>query len=268
MDSTVLITGAMGGLGRSVVESFSADGWRIVAPARSPGSDDPAKHPPGLEVIEADLTDATAVQHVVQRAAGQASAPLRAVVNLVGGYAGGPRVHETPIEDFERQFRLNLRPTYLVTQAALPHLRDGGTIVCVSSRAAVQPFSGAAGYIAAKAAVIAFAQAVAIEYRDEGIRCNAVLPSVIDTPSNRALSPRPTNPAGSRPTTSPRSSISCAPTNQMRSAAPRSPSTGAPDEGRGIRGPSDSAPRPRRIECQATRRHRRPDRLRHRHRGQ
>lgn len=84
---------------------------------------------------------------------------------------------------------LNLRPTYLVTQAALPHLRDGGSIVCVSSRAAVQPFAGAAGYISAKAAVIAFAQAVAVEYRDEDVRCNAVLPSVIDTPSNRRTQP-------------------------------------------------------------------------------
>lgn len=57
------------------------------------------------------------------------------------------------------------------------------------SRAAVQPFAGAAGYIASKAAVIAFAQAVAVEYRDEGIRCNAVLPSVIDTPANRRAQP-------------------------------------------------------------------------------
>ena len=79
-------------------------------------------------------------------------------------------MHETPIEDFERQFPLNLRPTYLVTQAALPHLIDagGGAIVCVSTRAALQPFSGAAGYIASKAAVMAFAQALAVEYRDDG----------------------------------------------------------------------------------------------------
>jgi NAD(P)-dependent dehydrogenase (short-subunit alcohol dehydrogenase family) len=113
------------------------------------------------------------------------------VANLVGGYAGGSRVHETPVEQFEQQLKLNLRPTYLVSQAAIPHLLEGGggAIVCVSSRAAIQPFSGAAGYIASKAALIAFAQAVATEYRDEGVRCNAVLPSVIDTPANRAGQP-------------------------------------------------------------------------------
>jgi NAD(P)-dependent dehydrogenase (short-subunit alcohol dehydrogenase family) len=100
-------------------------------------------------------------------------------------------VHETPVEDFERQFRLNLRPTYLVTAAAATQMIEvgGGAIVCVGTRAALQPFPGAAGYIASKAAVIAFAHAVAVEYRDKGIRCNAILPSVIDTPANRASMP-------------------------------------------------------------------------------
>jgi NAD(P)-dependent dehydrogenase (short-subunit alcohol dehydrogenase family) len=100
-------------------------------------------------------------------------------------------VHETAIEEFEKQYRLNLRPTYLVTSAALPHLLEagGGSIVCVGTRAALQPFSGAAGYISSKAAVIAFAQAVAAEYKNDGIRCNVILPSVIDTPANRASMP-------------------------------------------------------------------------------
>jgi NAD(P)-dependent dehydrogenase (short-subunit alcohol dehydrogenase family) len=113
------------------------------------------------------------------------------VVNLVGGYAGGAKVHELPLADFERQFTVNLRPTFLVVQAALPHLVEagGGSIVCVSSRAAVQPFPGASGYIASKAAVTAFAQAVAVEYRAAGVRCNVVVPSVIDTPANRAAQP-------------------------------------------------------------------------------
>jgi NAD(P)-dependent dehydrogenase (short-subunit alcohol dehydrogenase family) len=60
----------------------------------------------------------------------------------------------------------------------------------VGTRATLQPFKGAAGYIASKAAVIAFSQAVAIEYRDDGVRCNTILPSVIDTPANRASMPK------------------------------------------------------------------------------
>ena len=88
-------------------------------------------------------------------------------------------------------FRLNLRPTFLVTRAAVPFMLDkgGGSIVCVSARAAVQPFGGAVGYISSKAAVLAFAQAVAADYRDLGVRCNAVLPSVVDTPANRSAQP-------------------------------------------------------------------------------
>ncbi len=119
------------------------------------------------------------------------AAPLTGVVNLVGGFHAGERVHETPIDVFERQFALNLRPTYLVTQAAVPHMieRREGSIVCVGTRAALQPFPGAAGYISSKAAVIAFAQAVAVEYKHDGIRANAILPSVIDTPANRASMP-------------------------------------------------------------------------------
>ena len=66
----------------------------------------------------------------------------------------------------------------------------GGSIVCVGTRAALQPFPGAAGYISSKAAVIAFAHAVAVEYKDDGVRCNAILPSVIDTPANRASMPK------------------------------------------------------------------------------
>jgi NAD(P)-dependent dehydrogenase (short-subunit alcohol dehydrogenase family) len=65
----------------------------------------------------------------------------------------------------------------------------GGSIVCVGTRAALQPFKGAAGYISSKAAVIAFAHAVAVEYRDDHVRCNAILPSVIDTPANRGAMP-------------------------------------------------------------------------------
>jgi NAD(P)-dependent dehydrogenase (short-subunit alcohol dehydrogenase family) len=144
-----------------------------------------------LEVVEADLLDPGAVERAVAHAAGVKDAPLRAVVNLVGAYAGGTPVHETPPEDFERLLTVNLRPTFLVTRAALPHLlaAGGGAIVCVSARAAVQPFAGAAAYATAKAGVLAFAQAVAVEYKANGVRCNTLLPSVIDTPANRAAQP-------------------------------------------------------------------------------
>lgn len=182
MDRTALITGGTGGLGRAVVGAFVGNGWRVVVPDVAPAELE------GAEVVEADLTDAGQVAGVVERAAAREDAPLRAVVNLVGGFAADQPVTATPLDVFEAQFALNLRPTYLVTQAALPALvaAGGGSIVCMSSRSALHPFAGAAGYCASKAAVIAFTQVVAREHAADGVRCNAVLPAMIDTPANRA----------------------------------------------------------------------------------
>jgi NAD(P)-dependent dehydrogenase (short-subunit alcohol dehydrogenase family) len=188
MERSVLVTGGAGGLGEAVVETLLDHNWRVVAPVRAGSTD---RLPKGAVGVEADLSVPAEVRAAVAIAAGEPDAPLRAVVNLAGAYAGGSLVHETTVEDFEAIIRVNLRPTYLVTAAALPHLVDagGGSVVCVSSRAAVAPFSGAAGYATAKAAVLAFANAVAVEYRSSEVRCNTVLPSVIDTPANRAAQP-------------------------------------------------------------------------------
>ncbi len=188
MEATAIVTGGTGGLGSAVVGRLLDGGWRVVVPWIVESELERMDEHEGLTLVRADLFDAAAASEVVEAA----QAPLRGVVNLVGGFAMGARVHETDIEEFERQFRLNLRPTYLVTHAALPRLLEagGGSIVCVGTRAALQPFKGAAGYISSKAAVIAFAQAVAAEYKDDGIRCNAILPSVIDTPANRESMPK------------------------------------------------------------------------------
>ena len=179
------MTGAAGALGGAVVRRLLTDGWRVVAVVRG------AEYVDGAVTARADVTDPAAVADAVNMAAADAAAPLRAVVNLVGGYATGGRVHETAVEEFEAMFRLNLRPAYVVTAAALPYLiaSGGGSVVCVGSRASARPFSGAAGYIASKAALVALVDALAVEYREDGVRINAVLPSVIDTAANRAAQP-------------------------------------------------------------------------------
>jgi NAD(P)-dependent dehydrogenase (short-subunit alcohol dehydrogenase family) len=190
-DRTILVTGGTGALGSAVVAAFLDAGWRVAVTWIEARELERVGEREGLVLVEADLFDEAAVDRAVAEAAGDPAAPLQAVANLVGGYAGGARVHETSPEDFERQLSVNLRPTFLVTRAAVPHLiaAGGGSVVCVSTRAAVQPFPGAAGYIVSKAAVLAFVKAIAIEYRDDGVRCNAILPSVIDTPANRASQP-------------------------------------------------------------------------------
>ena len=191
MEATAIVTGGTGGLGSAVVERLLAESWRVVVPWIVAKELERLPRREGLELVEADLFDERSVAHVAAVATASGAPPLKGLVNLVGGFAIGKRVHETPLGQFEAQFRMNLRPTYLVTQAALPALLEQGdaAIVCVGSRAALRPFTGAAGYISSKAAVVAFAQALSAEYLDDGIRCNAILPSVIDTPANRASMP-------------------------------------------------------------------------------
>jgi NAD(P)-dependent dehydrogenase (short-subunit alcohol dehydrogenase family) len=140
----------------------------------------------GVELIQADLFDPNAAAAAVA-----AVSNLAAVVNLVGGYAEGGRIHETEPDEFDRLMRLNLRPNVLLARAAIPRFirGGGGAFVAVSARPALRPFSGAAPYIVAKAAVLSFVQTLDAEYRHDGVRANAVLPSVIDTPANREQQP-------------------------------------------------------------------------------
>jgi NAD(P)-dependent dehydrogenase (short-subunit alcohol dehydrogenase family) len=191
MSATAIVTGGTGGLGSAVVARLLDDGWRVVVPWIVERELERVQPREGLQLIQADLSEPGAVRDVTAAASSDRGAPLTGLANLVGGFAAGGRVHETPIDEFEKQFRLNLRPTYLMTQAVVPHMIEagGGSIVCVGTRAALQPFPGAAGYVASKAAVIAFAQAVATEYKNDRVRCNVILPSVIDTPANRVSMP-------------------------------------------------------------------------------
>ena len=186
-DPTVLVTGGTGGLGAAVTKAFLDDGWRVVVPWIAERELERVEAHDRLELVRADLFDPDAVASAVQ----SAGPSLRAAVNLVGGFAEHGRVHETPIETFEEQLRLNLRPTYLVCAAVLPTLlhAGGGAIVCVSSRSALRPFPGAAGYVVSKSAVLALVDALDAEYRKDRIRDNAELPSVIDTPFNRSSMP-------------------------------------------------------------------------------
>jgi len=186
-DRSAFVTGGTGGLGPAVIESMLDVGWRVVAPVL-PGDPAADRMPGGAITVEADLMDQESVRSAVATAAAEASAPLHAVVNLVGGYADGQPVAGTPLEAFESSLALNLRTAYVVTAAALPVLQraGGGSVICVSSRAARRPFAGAAGYVASKAAVLAFARVVALEGEEHGIRCNTIVPTLISTPANRA----------------------------------------------------------------------------------
>jgi NAD(P)-dependent dehydrogenase (short-subunit alcohol dehydrogenase family) len=169
----VLVAGGTGALGEAVVTDLRGAGYEVTIADR-------AHEPP------VDLLDTAAAAAAVE-----AIEDLDAVVNLVGGFAMGPKVEGVMLDDFERMLRLNLVPAFNLARAAMPAMatRGSGAFVCVSARAALQPFPGAAGYITAKAAVLAFIKVLDAEYVGAGVRSNAVLPSVIDTPANRESMP-------------------------------------------------------------------------------
>ena len=182
---TVLVAGGTGYLGNAVVRELIGSGYDVAATWVIERERERLESEP-VELIEADLFDADQVDAAI------AAVPeLEAVVNLVGGFSDGPRVHETDPDEFERMLRLNVMPGFLIARAAMPRMmeRGGGAFVGVSARPALRPFAGAAGYISSKAAVLALVQALDAEYKGDGIRCNAILPSVIDTPANRQSMP-------------------------------------------------------------------------------
>lgn len=170
MPDTVLVTGASGGLGGAVLEVLEGAGWAIAALGRD----------------NADLTDAEDTARAVSAIEGPA-----AVVHLVGGFESGPRVHEVDPAGFARMVEMNLTTTFNVARATIPALieRGGGAFVAISAKAAERPFAGAAAYVSAKAAVLAFVRALDAEYRAEGVRANVLLPGMIDTPANREAMP-------------------------------------------------------------------------------
>jgi NAD(P)-dependent dehydrogenase (short-subunit alcohol dehydrogenase family) len=186
----VLVAGGTGALGGAVLRELRAAGHPVTATwvgerERDRVLDDLGEDD-GLSLVQADLMDRDAVREAVESVEG-----LGAVVNLVGGFSAGPRVHETEPDEWEKLLRLNLRPGFLLARAAMPRLieRGGGAYVGVSARPALNPFSGAAAYVTSKAAVLAFVKALDADYRRDGVRANAILPSVIDTPANRAGQP-------------------------------------------------------------------------------
>lgn len=194
-DQVAVVTGGTGALGQAVTLRLLAEGamvavpyavekererlWERVAPA------DRAR----LVLEPVDVTDLAAMTTFADRLV-KARGRLDVLVAGVGGFAGGALV-ETDEATWRRMLDLNLASAFAAARAVVPHmLRAGyGRVVVVASRAVVPPAAGFIAYTVAKAGAIALVQALAQETRAQGVTVNAVLPSTMDTPANRAAMP-------------------------------------------------------------------------------
>jgi NAD(P)-dependent dehydrogenase (short-subunit alcohol dehydrogenase family) len=198
-DRVVLITGASGALGRAVSGKIAAAGARVALTGRKREPLDELAsglvREFGLSgdramVQASDLGKSDEVRALVEAVAGRWGG-VDALVNLAGGWRGGKTLAELSDEEWDSALEMNLRSAFLVNRAVLPFMvkKGWGRIVNISSRAAESPGPKQAAYNVAKAGVIALTGSIAAEYRKNGIAANVILPSIIDTPSNRSQMP-------------------------------------------------------------------------------
>ena len=186
---TVVVTGGTGALGRAAVERFLNDGAAPVVTYRSDRERNEASFGGKARARRVDLADEASVRDLY---AGLEN--VWASVHLAGAFAMAP-VADTSAADFEKMFRVNAMTCFLCCREAVRKIRAtsgsaGGRIVNVAARPAVVPIGGMIAYSASKAAVASITQSLAEEVKPEGILVNAVLPSLMDTPANRAAMPK------------------------------------------------------------------------------
>jgi NAD(P)-dependent dehydrogenase (short-subunit alcohol dehydrogenase family) len=193
-----LVTGAAGALGAAVSRALSQSGCKLVladGPTARPRLEALAASLGGASVVAGDIAlESTWAEAMPRIARELGDAPTKAAL-IAGGWRGGKSLHEDTTDDVWRaMFDANVETVHRTLRAVLPPMvaRGRGSVVVVGSRAAVQPSTSArsAAYAASKAAVVALAQAVAAEVLPHGVRVNAILPSTLDTPANRAAMPK------------------------------------------------------------------------------
>ena len=195
-NNVVLVAGGTGGLGHAVTSAFLEESASVVVTYRNQPEWEKFKtaayaHAARLEGHEVDVTDEAAVRQLVEKILSK-QGRLDAMVNTVGGYAGGLKLWEMETRTFEQLLNLNLRSGYALSRAVVPAmLKQGhGAIVNVASKAALDHAAGASAYAASKAAAVAMMDSLAADIKGTGVRVNTILPSIIDTETNRKAMPQ------------------------------------------------------------------------------
>ena len=179
-----LITGAAAGIGRATCLAFSAAGAEVIATDRDlSGLQRLAAELDGLRIAALDVTDPQAIERTVAEAG-----PIDILFNCAGVVPAGA-ILDTTRTDWQRAFDINVTSIFDMMRAVLPGMidRGGGNIINVASVVStIKMAPGRSAYAASKAAVIALTRSVALDYVGKGIRCNAICPGTVDTPSLEA----------------------------------------------------------------------------------
>ena len=192
-----LIPGGLGGVGRPLVHAFVESGATVVAAASGAHEDEVAALRAELDASrdrfffqQANVSEEPEVERLVWSVV-ERHHHLDILVNAVGGWMAGQPVTALELETWKRMMAVNLHPAFLLAKhAARPMVQQNwGRIVHISSRGARSGRRNAAAYAVAKSAVLTLTEVQAEELRDTNITVNAILPSIVDTPANRASMP-------------------------------------------------------------------------------
>ena len=195
---SVLVAGGTGGLGQAVTLAFLEESANVVETYRrqeefvrlDKAASASSAAGSSLQGHQVDVTDEAAVRQLTDGIV-SSRGRVDVLINAVGGYAGGIALWETDSKVFEQMLSLNLRSGYVLSRVIVPvMLKQGsGAIVNVASRTAVDHAAGLAAYAASKAAAVAMIDSLAADLKGTGVRANSVLPSIIDTETNRKAMP-------------------------------------------------------------------------------
>jgi len=194
-DKVTIITGAVGNLGTATARCFQQSGAKTVLVDRSPDRVREAfKHIANskdhLLAGGIDLTRIESIGKLVEQTLARFGR-VDALVNTVGAFRGGNPVHDADPADWDFLFNANVRTTLMCCRAVIPQMmkQKGGKIINVSSREGLEAHAGFAAYSASKSAVLRLTESLAAELKTSDINVNCIMPSIIDTPQNRAAMP-------------------------------------------------------------------------------